>query len=252
MTSILSIFEQKYVFLALYALMGYLVGVCLKILSVYVTHQIEQALAVTSKNELASTQAGPLGYPTVKLLPRLEPLLPIVMAGLAIMLGAFTPFDEAVLWFVFVALCLLMAAIDARTGILPNLINLPLIAIGLAWQVGFKGGMQILGIVAQAEYDWAMGLGYGVPILLAWLYGKVRHITPMGQGDAKMLAGLGAWLGLNGLAGAVVVASLAASFWVLTQMWRGQHQTNQAIPFGPFLALGGLTVVLWSISYQHA
>jgi leader peptidase (prepilin peptidase)/N-methyltransferase len=174
------------------------------------------------------------------------------MLLMAVFCGLWQPWPLALISLFFVANCLLLAAVDARTGILPNTLNIVLIVSGLIWQLFIKEGVSISAILAQVEYVWAMGLGYVVPISMGWAYSRMAQVQPMGRGDAKMLAGLGAWLGLNGLITAVLFATLGASFWVLGLMIKGRYQRHLAIPFGPFLALGAIIYLIWSVWQSHA
>jgi leader peptidase (prepilin peptidase)/N-methyltransferase len=66
----------------------------------------------------------------------------------------------------------------------------------------------------------------------------------MGLGDVKLAAAMGFFLGRN-LAPAIFVALLAGSLVGLAMIARrGASARKQAIPFGPFLALGGVVGLL--------
>ena len=82
-------------------------------------------------------------------------------------------------------------------------------------------------------------LGYGSLWALGWLWRRYRGEEAMGLGDAKLFAGLGAWLGWTSLA---EIAFLAACFGVALGLARGRERE---IPFGPPLALGAL--VFWVV-----
>jgi prepilin signal peptidase PulO-like enzyme (type II secretory pathway) len=252
MHSILSIFESKYLIITIWAFLGGYAGLLLQAYSRYLTGCINQALHTEDLQSGPVIQPELLAFPPLRLLPKIEPILPPIMLLAAMLCGALQPWPEALVILFFVAICLLLAAVDARTGILPNALNSMLIISGLVWQLFIQGGFSISAVLAQADYVWAMGLGYAVPVALAWAYGRLVRVHPMGRGDAKMLAGLGAWLGLNGLVAVVLTASLAASFWVVGLMFKGRYQRHLAIPFGPFLALGAVTVVTWSVWQYHA
>ncbi len=64
----------------------------------------------------------------------------------------------------------------------------------------------------------------------------------LGLGDAKLAAMIGAWLGLTGLGLAVAVAVAAGAMVGLVGRLVGLLGPRQPFPFGPFLALGCLTV----------
>lgn len=236
----------------MWALLGGFAGWLLQTFSGYLTRYINQALQAEDAHLDRVLQSEYVLSPPLKLLPRVEPALPLIMLVMAVFFGVWQPWPEALISLFFVANCLLLAAVDARTGILPNTLNIVLIVSGLFWHLLIKGGVSVAAILAQVEYVWAMGLGYAVPVSMAWAYSRMAHVQPMGRGDAKMLAGLGAWLGLNGLVTAVLVATLGASFWVLGLMLKGRYQRHLAIPFGPFLALGAIIYLMWSVWQNHA
>ncbi len=127
------------------------------------------------------------------------------------------------------------AAIDARHLILPDWLTLPLIPAGLsvAW---FEGApMAARGIGATAGF-----LGFA-SISLA--YRRLRGRDGLGLGDAKLLAGAGAWVAWQGLPSVVLVAALAALASIFGLRAAGCGPPAEApFPFGPFLALG-----LWMV-----
>lgn len=126
---------------------------------------------------------------------------------------------------------LLLGAIDRRTGLLPDMLTLPLALAGLLAALFEPGG--------PPWPDRAIGAAVGYLLLagLAFAYRQLRGRDGLGLGDAKLLAAGGAWLGWQALpwvvlvgAGAALVATLASA--------RGQLSRHTAIAFGPWLALG--------------
>jgi prepilin signal peptidase PulO-like enzyme (type II secretory pathway) len=135
-------------------------------------------------------------------------------------------------------LLLLLGLIDARTGYLPDALTVPYLLLGVA--MGFAhGGL-------QAWPDMASGLAAavavpGVCMVLHWL----RHRSAgMGWGDMKLLAGMGVWLGAQGVISALLVACLCGLAFTL---WRNRGlRLRAAYPFGPFLVIGTLIMLLHS------
>ena len=118
-----------------------------------------------------------------------------------------------------------LAVIDFRTFILPNLLTLPLIAIGLGfayWQNGLKPAL--IGAT----------IGYAGFVLLELIYKKVRGKDGLGRGDAKLLAAGGAWCGWYGLPFIILIASASGLVHALLQ----RKNETPILPFGPHLALG--------------
>ena len=126
---------------------------------------------------------------------------------------------------------LLCAAwIDFENFLLPDWITLPLVLAGL----GITGLMQPPLLYDHAA---AAAIGYLGFRLLDAAYFRLRQRHGLGQGDAKLLAAAGAWLGLAALPWVVLAAGLAGILLALALIWRGRQQRQDALPFGPALAL---------------
>ena len=127
--------------------------------------------------------------------------------------------------------------IDLRRWLLPDALALPLIIAGLAAAAAF---------VPDQLTDRALGaaLGYLSLRLVGLLYRVLRGREGLGQGDAKLLAASGAWVGVTALPqvvlGAAVTALIAAACLRLGGVPLG---AASALPFGPFLALA--TWLIW-------
>jgi leader peptidase (prepilin peptidase)/N-methyltransferase len=84
---------------------------------------------------------------------------------------------------------------------------------------------------------------------LSGLAQKVMGKPALGLGDAKLTALLGAWLGLSGVALAVLLAVLAGALFGALGLLSGRLKRGQPFPFGPFLAGGGLAVWIGGNSF---
>jgi leader peptidase (prepilin peptidase) / N-methyltransferase len=134
--------------------------------------------------------------------------------------------------------CLMIALglIDLEHLILPDRLTLPGIAAGLAlspW-LPWSGIRQALA-----------GALLGAAVLLAVWAGWYlwRQEEGMGLGDVKMLALIGAFLGWKGALVALFFASLGGAIVGLALIWRGGAGLRSKLPFGSFLALGGLVAL---------
>lgn len=126
---------------------------------------------------------------------------------------------------------LVLALIDARCGLLPDALTLPLLWIGLS--MAWLGHGPTLHQAVSGVF-----LGYLFPWALFFVYKCARHVDGMGQGDFKLLAALGAWLGWQALAPVLLLASLAAvaaAMWHQKSFWPGG-----VYPFGPFLIVSAM------------
>ncbi|MFI3215851.1 MAG: A24 family peptidase, partial [Methylococcales bacterium] len=85
--------------------------------------------------------------------------------------------------------------------------------------------------------------------LILWsVYHAFKLITRkegMGQGDFKLLAMLGAWLGWQYLSLIILLSSLAGVFIGMTLISLNKQKRETPIPFGPYLAIAGWLALLW-------
>lgn len=133
---------------------------------------------------------------------------------------------------------LTLAWIDADWMILPDVLTLPLLLAGLvaAWWFDAE---------AIADHASAAGIGWLALWAVAAAYRQVRGRDGLGEGDAKLLGAVGAWVGLAGLADVLLGAALTGLAWAGWLRLRGQTMSaTTALPFGPFLALAGWAVLL--------
>jgi leader peptidase (prepilin peptidase) / N-methyltransferase len=141
------------------------------------------------------------------------------------------------LWCAVIATLLALAAIDWDTTLLPESMTLPLIGGGLAaaamgWTVPLPSA------VAGAL------VGYLSLWSIYWLFKLTTGKEGMGYGDFKLLCGLGAWLGLPAILPIVLMSSVVGSVVGLGLKFSGGLRQGLYVPFGPFLAGGGLIVIL--------
>jgi leader peptidase (prepilin peptidase)/N-methyltransferase len=91
-------------------------------------------------------------------------------------------------------------------------------------------------------------LGYGVLWVVSRGFEVLAGKEGMGQGDLKLLAGLGAWVGVGGLLPLLLLASISGLIFGIIQKFRGQLGDNGHFAFGPFLALSGFACFFLGIS----
>lgn len=134
---------------------------------------------------------------------------------------------------VFVWTLIAAAAIDIEHYLLPDALTLPLLWLGLLFNVrGTYVPLRQAVIGAVAGY------------LILWLvYHGFRLLTGkegMGRGDFKLLACLGAWIGWRMLPlilfAAAAIGAIIGGAWLLS----GRRGREHPIPFGPFLAAAGV------------
>lgn len=137
-----------------------------------------------------------------------------------------------------------LAIVDIRTGRLPDVLTLPLLALGI-------GVTAVLQPEQLGPHCIAAALGYASLWLVAVLYRRHRGHDGLGLGDAKLLAAAGAWLGPLALAPLVLLASLSALATIAVMRMAGRPVSLQSsLPFGPFLGAGFL--LLWCLRIAGA
>lgn len=170
-------------------------------------------------------------YPLIELLSGLSFLLAGVLwqPGLAL-LGAL----------LCLGMLLTLAAIDAGTQLLPDIMTLPLLWGGLLFNLADTF------VPLEQAVVGAMA-GYLSLWLIYWAFRLLSGREALGQGDFKLLAALGAWLGWQALPNLVLIASLSGL--VATLLWRRVRGINmqQPLAFGPWLAVGGAVSLVLNV-----
>ena len=160
-------------------------------------------------------------------------------------LAAFGPTGAALAAFGLCAALLAMSAIDIQTGYLPDSMTLPLLWAGLALNLG--GTFTSL----RSAVVGAM-VGYLFLWSIYWLFKWLRGIEGIGFGDLKLLAALGAWMGWAALPQVVLFAAVTGAIVGLIATWRGRMRFEEPIPFGPFLAAGGVATLFFGTPFYSA
>jgi prepilin signal peptidase PulO-like enzyme (type II secretory pathway) len=169
--------------------------------------------------------------PLASLLPTGNARVLVAIASVALVVASFVGFGlhgRALVGAVLCPALVLLAAIDLEHRLLPNMIILPAsLAIGLIVAASTPGDF-----LAHLEAGLALGGFF-------FIFGTV-FAGSFGMGDAKLGFLLGLALGAKTL-GATLIAFAAlfvAALYVIAS--RGTSARKDAIPFGPFLALGGI------------
>jgi leader peptidase (prepilin peptidase)/N-methyltransferase len=217
----------------------------------------------------------------------ISPMYPLIELGTGILfVAAFLEFgftQATVKWLFFTCLIIILTVTDLRVRLLPDAVNWPGFAAGLMFSAfvppsdGFvyMFGWRLLHLrlpeFAVGVLDGLLGAAFGSFLLwgLAALYKAVRGREGMGMGDVKMMAMVGAFLGLRGTFLTILVGSLLGSVLGLSVVvalylggWkselarrasrRGLGAENSVrwalasmyqLPLGTFLGIGALVIV---------
>ena len=135
---------------------------------------------------------------------------------------------------VLTAFVLALTFIDADTQLLPDMLTLPLLWLGLLFNLH-------TGFVPLSQAVWGAVAGYMSLWLLYHVFKLLTGKEGMGYGDFKMLAAIGAWVG----AGMLPVVVLAASLVGIVAALLKRVSRGQPMAFGPCLAVAGWLVFLF-------
>jgi leader peptidase (prepilin peptidase)/N-methyltransferase len=139
---------------------------------------------------------------------------------------------------IFAFALIALTFIDFDTQLLPDDITLPLLWLGLLYNL--DGGFTSIqsAVVGAAA-------GYLILWSIYWIFKLVTGKEGMGYGDFKLLAAIGAWFGWQLLPAVILLSSLAGSIIGIGMIVLAKHGRSVPIPFGPFLALGGIAALFW-------
>jgi len=134
-----------------------------------------------------------------------------------------------------------LTLIDYDHMLLPDQITLPLLWLGLL--VNINGA-----IVPLSDAVIGAVAGYMSLFSVFWLFKLLTGKEGMGHGDFKLVAVFGAWIGWQLLPLLILMASAVGAIIGISLMVFKNHQREQAIPFGPYLAIAGWITLLWGNS----
>ena len=138
-----------------------------------------------------------------------------------------------------------LAFIDLDTTLLPDAITLPLIWGGLLFNLfGVFVGLRsaVVGAMAGYLFLWSV----------YWLFKLATGKEGMGYGDFKLLAAIGAWLGWELLPLTILMSSAVGAIAGIAMVIFVKHDRRVPIPFGPYLAGGGLVALFFGGAIMRA
>jgi leader peptidase (prepilin peptidase) / N-methyltransferase len=170
----------------------------------------------------------------------------VELAGGLMVLALWHTFPDKLLLLAYAPFCLALlalTAIDLEHRLLPDLITIPGILLGLLLSL-------VLPHLSFLESAAGALVGGGLFFGIAWLYEKLAGRRGLGGGDVKLLAMIGAFLGVAALPLVILISAalgtLTGLILVLVQAppqrprWR-----TISLPYGPFLAAGAWCCLFW-------
>jgi leader peptidase (prepilin peptidase)/N-methyltransferase len=139
---------------------------------------------------------------------------------------------------IFVWALIALTCIDLDTQLLPDDITLPLLWLGLLFNLSEAFTSlpdAVIGAIAGYLALWGV----------YWMFKLTTGKEGMGYGDFKLLAAIGAWLGWQMLPLVILLSSVVGAVVGITLIVAVKHGRDIPIPFGPYLAGGGLIALFW-------
>jgi len=167
--------------------------------------------------------------------PLVEALTGIISASMAWHFGYGLPLLGALL---FSWILLALTFIDFDTQLLPDDLTLPLLWLGLMFNLGATFvplPHAVIGAIAGYLTLWSV----------YWLFKLIRGKEGMGYGDFKLLAAIGAWLGWQSLPLVILLSSIVGVVAGIIVNLRARKGMSTPFAFGPYLAIAGLIAMLW-------
>jgi leader peptidase (prepilin peptidase)/N-methyltransferase len=192
--------------------------------------------------------AIPARYVLVELSTGLVFLFSVVALG---------PTLAAAKYAVFCAIMIALIVTDYLDRILPDEFTLGGIVLGLAFAPftpAEPGLLQYflprsIGLpwIRLADATFAAALCWGMIWFVGWAYQKIRHREGMGFGDVKMMAMIGAFLGIRGAFPTMIFGSMLGSVLGLGYILiRKKNAATYELPFGSFLGTAALVVAMFA------
>ena len=168
------------------------------------------------------------------------PAIELLTAALFAVIGLhFGAYPTTLLWCGFAAAIMALAFIDLDTTFLPDDLTLPLLWAGVV-----SAALGWIPVTLAASVGGAV-CGYLSLWFVFHAYRLIRHKEGMGAGDFKLLAALGAWMGWQAIPSIILLSSTVGAVVGIALIVFRQHDREVPIPFGPYLAGGGVAALFF-------
>ena len=146
------------------------------------------------------------------------------------------------LLFILTLALIIIFFIDLKHFIIPDVVTFPLMIIGF-----LKSFDPNLNEIFPNYINSLIGgcFGYGIIWGIIFFYKKFKNKEGMGLGDAKLLAVVGFWFGLDSIPFVILLSSVIALLVVLPDLIRKTKKMSTQIPFGPYIIIGNLIYLLF-------
>lgn len=173
-------------------------------------------------------------YPIIEFVTGLLSVFVVCVLGLTV---------EALCFLFFVWILISLTLIDLEFRILPDELTNPMIWLGLILSY-----FSIITLSFKAAF-----LGAIIGYLSLWLINQFSLLVfkkvGVGTGDFKLLAMIGAWQGVGNLFNVILISSIAGAIIGILMLFLRKDE-DKYIPYGPFLALGSIIVLLFDLHVE--
>lgn len=173
-------------------------------------------------------------YPIIEFVTGLLSVFVVCVLGLTV---------EALCFLFFVWILISLTLIDLEFRILPDELTNPMIWLGLILSY-----FSIITLSFKAAF-----LGAIIGYLSLWLINQFSLLVfkkvGVGAGDFKLLAMIGAWQGVGNLFNVILISSIVGAIIGILMLFLRKDE-DKYIPYGPFLALGSIIVLLFDLHVE--
>jgi len=132
--------------------------------------------------------------------------------------------------------------IDLKHFIIPDVITYPMMVLGFL--KSFDPNLNE--IFPNYIFSLIGGIfGYGIIWSIIYFYKQVKKKDGMGLGDAKLLAVIGFWFGLDAIPFIIFLSSTTALLSVVPDLIKKTKKLSTQIPFGPYIIIGNLIFLVF-------
>lgn len=182
-------------------------------------------------------------YPLIEFLTGLFAVCTYLKFGMSI---------DTFVYFIFIAALLTITFIDIDHQIIPNVISLPFIPIGI-------GLSFFLSPITVLDALYGVLAGGGSLFVVSRGYYYITRVEGLGLGDVKLIAMIGAFIGLKGIFFTIFFSSLIGTLIGTAVMIHQKKDMRYQIPYGPFLSIGAIVylffgnqIINWYIQFFAA
>jgi leader peptidase (prepilin peptidase)/N-methyltransferase len=148
------------------------------------------------------------------------------------------PIVDIAIYSIYVGVLVLVIVIDLEHRLILHVVTIPTTIFAIIASLLLTDNNPLLALAGA-------GAGF-VFFLLVFLLGQ-RLFGPgaLGFGDVTLAMTMGAMLGLQRIFFALIIGVLLAGIWAIVALISGKLKLRGYFAYGPFLAIGGILMIIW-------